>query len=190
MPPVCRAQIDVVPVMPLPGNADPLRIEERCVGIPVGVMPAVLRAAWVQLQQRARTVDAHEQPLQEVAPLVAQATLCILALNPDHHTAWNWRKRLLQHGHAAPGEELRLLNLLATYKRGCKSGLLWYHRRWVVAALVLGRPASELIPCWTAEADACAQSCDRYPRNYHCWTYRWWCLTEIRARIAAARPDD
>ncbi|KAJ2767858.1 Protein prenyltransferase alpha subunit repeat-containing protein 1 [Coemansia nantahalensis] len=170
-------------------SAGPFRIEDGCVGIPVESMPAVLRVAWAQLQHCAAALGAGGQLLQEVGPLATRATLCILALNPDHHTAWNWRKRLLQHGYAAPSEELRLLSLLATYKRGCKSGLLWHHRRWVIANVVLAQPAPDLSACWSAEAEACAQSCDRYPRNYHCWAYRWWCFAETRARAALALPD-
>ncbi|KAJ1943396.1 hypothetical protein GGF37_002667 [Kickxella alabastrina] len=29
------------------------------------------------------------------------------------------------------------------------------------------------------ESKNCRQSCERYPRNYHCWVYRWWCFSQV-----------
>ncbi|KAJ2624909.1 Protein prenyltransferase alpha subunit repeat-containing protein 1 [Coemansia sp. RSA 1358] len=125
-------QLDIIPDFLQETDAPdiyPFAVRDGCLGIPVQIIHIVLSHAWN------RICELTEKPYGTSAKLsyaakqdICKNTLCILAINPDHHTAWNWRKRMMQCGLISLQAELQLLNLLVTYKRHCKAGLLWNHR--------------------------------------------------------------
>ncbi|KAI9475236.1 hypothetical protein BX667DRAFT_358279 [Coemansia mojavensis] len=132
---LCDTQIQSMDIVPTAceaasSNQYPFFVESGCLGVPIAVVPAMLKCAWASLQQCIEPPTADNAVLPPAASATAcMLTRCIVALNPEHHTAWNWRKRLIEQHQISSSDELRLLDLLVTYKRSCKSGLLWYHRK-------------------------------------------------------------
>ncbi|KAJ2080667.1 hypothetical protein H4R24_002904 [Coemansia sp. RSA 988] len=47
---------------------------------------------------------------------------------------------------------------------------------------------NRLTTFWDEEAVVCSQNCERHPRNYHCWVYRWWCFSKIRSSLIIKDP--
>ncbi|KAI8322275.1 hypothetical protein GQ54DRAFT_297502 [Martensiomyces pterosporus] len=200
MPLLASKRLDFVPVFParpLESGIYPFMIKEGCLGVPTKVVPAILRSAWrwvlehsgIESGSQVRDVATNQQ--------VCTLTRCILALNPDHHSAWNWRKRLLRDGVCTHEDEMRMLDLFVTYKRHCKASLVWHHRRWILETFVFSSLSRESVPetsrrlatLWKAESALCYECCERYPRNYHCWVYRWWCYQQVRRLIDTSTAD-
>lgn len=187
--PLDLKQIDFIPTScpETATDADtcrPFVIMEGCLGIPMDVAPSILENAWSQMLQYTKQyfeADDKSTKSHSILQHISRMSLCIVSINPDHHTAWNWRKRAIRKGAISCNNELSLLDLLVTYKRHCKSSLLWHHRRWIMETNKCDQRLQQL---WEREREICQQSCERYPRNYHCWVYRWWCYNYTNHHLA------
>ncbi|KAJ2574147.1 hypothetical protein GGH95_003953, partial [Coemansia sp. RSA 1836] len=82
--------LEVVPMLPNPPHSSdihPFAIGEGTLGIPLWAISAILSSAWQQLRQHtAERAENGELPLSAMQS-ISQLAQCILALNPDHHTA-------------------------------------------------------------------------------------------------------
>ncbi|KAJ2267531.1 hypothetical protein GGH14_006032, partial [Coemansia sp. RSA 370] len=68
-------------------NRYPFIVENGCLGIPLTVIPTVLKVAWSQLQQ-CTGAQSDDWVLSEADVVqISRLTQCIVALNPGHHTA-------------------------------------------------------------------------------------------------------
>jgi protein prenyltransferase alpha subunit repeat containing protein 1 len=114
---------------------------------------------------------------------VRDATAVMLLMDPEHLTAANARKRVLQHvltGEGGVGEvegalrqELWVVDGLLTSRlhRHTKSPTLWGHRRWVLEVMKkrgfehdVGRDVMAVV----------FVAAERHPRNYYAWLHARW----------------
>ena len=133
---------------------------------------------------------------REHAPSLPQSsrldrlTRVVLLANPGHQTALNSRKKLVQNHFIDPRWELNLSASLLSCRECAKESILWHHRRWLlrmiyeVSATAGADYIPETIPPEAFEAEfACASTaCHVYPRNYHAWAHRGFC---VRALVAS-----
>ncbi len=158
-----------------------------------GKAVAVPRFALVQAFLMARQVlkshqesEAHDPP----EPVLA-ATAVILLMDPEHLTAANTRKRLLQHATgdsriALAARERHLIDSLLTshLHRHTKSPTLWNHRRWLVEL-----PASSGVPVDILGdiVNVVMPAGERHPRNYYAWCHARW-LIDFASRPGNQQP--
>ncbi|TAQ86916.1 hypothetical protein B7494_g4771 [Chlorociboria aeruginascens] len=120
-------EIEILPTgYPLPSGCNVL-VHENCIGVP--------KLHLIQAFAVARQMFLKHQDLRN-------STAVILLINPEHLTAANARKRLIQacqarsgtELHAALAEELMFTDSMLTSQlhRHTKSPTLWGHRRWLV----------------------------------------------------------
>ncbi|KAK3946386.1 hypothetical protein QBC46DRAFT_4892 [Diplogelasinospora grovesii] len=107
------------------------------------------------------------------------ATAVMLLLDPEHLTAANARKRILQrqlHGHDQEKSQLALNKekhfidsfLTSRLHRHTKSPTLWSHRRWLMTVYTsLGIPVD--VPGDIVKVILVAG--ERHPRNYYAWCH-------------------
>ncbi|KAJ2707308.1 hypothetical protein FB645_000819 [Coemansia sp. IMI 203386] len=71
----------------------PFLIGDGCLGIPLQVLPSILKKATMSMHDlvAGMTSSSGLDIPSHVVEKLYRITLCILALNSDHHTAWNWR---------------------------------------------------------------------------------------------------
>ncbi|KAG9235044.1 hypothetical protein BJ875DRAFT_283556 [Amylocarpus encephaloides] len=114
------------------------------------------------------------------------ATAVILLMDPEHLTAANARKRLIQAHPKGPDgdlkavlkQELLFVNSFLTSRlhRHTKSPTLWGHRRWVL----------EISQSLQIENDVGAEfrhivlvAAERHPRNYYAWSHARWMVNNF-----------
>ncbi|PTB63043.1 hypothetical protein BBK36DRAFT_1162346 [Trichoderma citrinoviride] len=109
--------------------------------------------------------------------LVTRATAVILLMDPEHLTAANTRKRLLQDV-IKPGadvgsklqDELYFIDSLLTSRlhRHTKSPTLWSHRQWLMQRYQ--HHNLDIDPTDTMKRVICIAA-ERHPRNYYAWLH-------------------
>lgn len=109
------------------------------------------------------------------------ATAVMLLLDPEHLTAANTRKRLVQqYLEAGDGDvaevlerELRWVDnyLTARLHRHTKSPTLWGHRRWVLEQWKKAQVEHDLLLDLEKVVLIAAE---RHPRNYYAWSHMRW----------------
>ena len=110
-------------------------------------------------------------------------TQVLLMLNPEHMTAWNYRKLLLKSGTLLLKDDLKLMDLIMA--KFPKSPETFAHRKWVVKLLIDNIKVSSL--CHTETTDdtevktvldhefhICTLTASKYPNNYNAWSHRIW----------------
>ena len=113
----------------------------------------------------------------------------VLTCNPDHATLWNFRRQVLSHLHAdevsadgdSPPDDATSPRGLACERemeltQQClmlnpKSYPVWFHRMWVIK---WGRCSWR----WATELKLTAKMLALDERNFHCWTYRRFLVSE------------
>lgn len=109
--------------------------------------------------------------------LVSRATAVILLMDPEHLTAANTRKRLLQDAiksrkNIAPRleDEIYLIDSLLTSRlhRHTKSPTLWGHRQWLVQ---LFQDHGLKIDATDTMRRVISVAAERHPRNYYAWLH-------------------
>lgn len=100
----------------------------------------------------------------EMSQRALTLSAAVVELNAAHYTAWQWRRDLLVSLAAPLKGELEFVT--DATRAHPKNYQVWYHRRWVVAAL--GAAGEEL--AFTAEMLA------QDAKNYHAWAHRQWAL--------------
>lgn len=112
---------------------------------------------------------------------IRNATAIILLMDPEHLTAANARKRLIQASQQKSNSnlevelrrELQWLDsmLTARLKRHTKSPTLWDHRRWVLSvwkSIPVPRDVHRDL------TTVILVSAERHPRNYYAWLHMRW----------------
>ncbi|CAD6450487.1 827b854a-e723-491e-981c-d37070a18270-CDS [Sclerotinia trifoliorum] len=156
---------------------------DNSVGIP---KTKLIQAFVVARQLFSKFKDRGPEQSQEIR----DATSIILLTDPEHLTACNARKRLIQNiQNPSPNEvekalerELYFVDSLLTshLNRHTKSPTLWSHRRWLLEFrqsmhLSLDVPQGlESIVMVAAE---------RHPRNYYAWSHMRWLMISVEGGI-------
>lgn len=137
---------------------------------------------------------------------LSRSTRALLLINPDSHTCWNVRKRLLAQHKMSGGLEAELSLLSVIFTKHPKSGAAWAHRRWVLLRAEPfrsrdggARPTNPTAidgksgqdkheiplfkhPSFAREMDICEKSASAYKKNYYAWTHRRWVLERVTTR--------
>jgi len=171
----------------------PFLFVEGNLGVPQKVLyKAYMVAVRAYLCLRNDTRKSAPSPQQ--SNLLDRLTRVILLANPAHQTALNSRKQLIQTHRLDPHRELNFSASLLSCRECAKESILWHHRRWLLR-MVYGVPAisgsdsiPEVVSSDTLEAEfSCVfTACNLYPRNYHAWTHRRFC---VEAFIASLKSD-
>lgn len=164
---------------PLPDNSYVLR-DGNAVAIPKLALVQAFIVARKRLQKhRAATLlpstDADHKS-------ILRATAVLLLMDPEHLTAANTRKRIIQAAafsvDGTPkasllASELHLVDSLLTshLHRHTKSPTLWSHRRWLISFLSNPVTDSSLLQDMAHVVTVAAV---RHPRNYYAWEHARW----------------
>jgi len=108
----------------------PFILEEHKLGIAFWCIAPLYSYAFKLFTAVVRTIKCGEAILPAAAKTLAESSRCILMINPDAHTCWNIRKRLIKSGKLMANKELRYLYVIFT--KHPKSGAAWGHRRWIL----------------------------------------------------------
>ncbi|GFP59179.1 protein prenyltransferase alpha subunit repeat-containing protein 1 [Trichoderma asperellum] len=126
---------------------------------------------------------------------VSRATAVMLLMDPEHLTAANTRKRLLQDAiksgtdvEARIRDELYFVDSLLTSRlhRHTKSPTLWGHRQWLMQRFQERGLKIDATSIMTAVISVAAE---RHPRNYYAWLHARY-LTNAVSETAASRDKD
>lgn len=109
------------------------------------------------------------------------ATAVILLMDPEHLTAGNARKRLIQSYQDGPEEELKSVlerelvfvdsYLTSRLHRHTKSPTLWGHRRWILERYQSMKMGHDILQDFRTVVSV---SAERHPRNYYAWSHMRW----------------
>lgn len=112
---------------------------------------------------------------------IRNATAVILLMDPEHITAANARKRVIQTYRKRPAAELKAeltrelwwldSMLTARLSRHTKSPTLWSHRRWVIEICQSLQMPYDIHQDLTSVLLVAAE---RHPRNYYAWLHMRW----------------
>ncbi|KAK0486144.1 hypothetical protein IW261DRAFT_1415961 [Armillaria novae-zelandiae] len=158
------------------GNKLPFLLSESHLGIPQKML--------YRLYLKATAMFTAARHAQDHNALIASSIIILLA-NSAHQTALNTRKRLIISGKLNPDNELTLIGTMISGNRECaKQSVIWAHRRWIFEYLYPPNPPYFLhaqLPCALVrdEVQILAQGCESYPRNYHAWTHRSYCMQSM-----------
>lgn len=149
--------------------------------------------AYFGLRNESRT----SAPSLQQSNLLDRLTRVVLLANPAHQTALNSRKKLVQNQVVDPNWELNLSTSLLSCRECAKESILWHHRRWLlhviheVSTTADSDNIPEVIPPDALEAEfACASTaCHLYPRNYHAWSHRRFCVEALVASLQSGVPS-
>lgn len=171
-------EIEILPKSHIPESGSFLLQDENALGIS--------KAALVQAFFVARKMLQHHHS-GEGARLSADdllaVTSVILAMDPEHLTAANSRKRLIM-AQSNKAMQLQLIGmdrflvdslLTSRLHRHTKSPTLWSHRRWLIQkAQSLG-----IQPSVVADLRHVVMiAAERHPKNYYAWCHARW-LTDL-----------
>lgn len=145
--------------------------------------------------------DFNEEKFQDIR----DATAVILLMDPEHLTAANTRKRIIQRHLTGPKAELeaaltRELFVIDSFltsrlHRHTKSPTLWSHRRWLLEIFKSSEITHDIQRDLTAVILVAAA---RHPRNYYAWLHMRWLLetfhsidssSESSSKILTAAKD-
>jgi len=136
--------------------------------------------------------DFKEEKFQDIC----DATAVILLMDPEHLTAANARKKILQKYltgsktelEAALRRELWVIDSFLTshLHRHTKSPTLWSHRRWLLDIFKSNGLQHDLQRDLTAVILVAAE---RHPKNYYAWLHMRWLLQTFHARDSGAEDS-
>ncbi|KAJ8059994.1 hypothetical protein OCU04_011606 [Sclerotinia nivalis] len=156
---------------------------ENSVGIP---KTKLIQAFVVARQVFFKFKDLGPEHSQEIR----DATSVILLTDPEHLTACNARKRLLQNIRSPSsselekvlGRELYFIDSLLTshLNRHTKSPTLWSHRRWLLEF----RQSMHLPLDVPRDLESIVMvAAERHPRNYYAWSHMRWLMNSLEGGI-------
>ena len=175
----------------------PFLFAEVNLGVPQKVLyKAYLVAVRAYFGLRNETRKSAPSPQQ--SNRLDRLTRVVLLANPAHQTALNSRKRLVQSHAVDPHWELTLSASLLSCRECAKESILWHHRRWLLNVIHEVHPTAdadsipEIIPPDALEAEfVCASAaCHIYPRNYHAWAHRGFCIKALVASQHSGTPSN
>ena len=174
---------------PLPPGCNAL-IDGDSIAIP----KAKLVQAFVVARKLFVELVAEDSNSQDSA--LRDATAVILLMDPEHLTAANARKRIIQRAKENIGrsngstEELETIlaaellfidsYLTSRLHRHTKSPTLWAHRRWVLEVVKNVHKLSDR-EVFTYLTTIVMVSAERHPRNYYAWSHMRWLLQEFHS---------
>jgi len=152
-------------------------------GRAVGVSKLALVQAFIVAR---RILNRHRENNESASNTdLLRATAVMLLMDPEHLTAANTRKRLIQKQADSGGrladavrEERRLIDSLLTSRlhRHTKSPTLWNHRRWLL----------QLSRCLNLDIDGPGDivnvvmvAGERHPKNYYAWCHARWLMAVL-----------
>ncbi|KAL1901504.1 hypothetical protein Sste5346_001911 [Sporothrix stenoceras] len=161
---------------PLPDGEYLLR-EGNAVAIPKLALVQAFIVARKKLQKHRAAISVNADNKS-----ILRATAVILLMDPEHLTAANTRKRLIQTSllavdasrSALLASELHLVDSLLTshLHRHTKSPTLWSHRRWLISCLA--NPAADKTRLLHDMTHVVTVAAVRHPRNYYAWEHARW----------------
>ena len=174
----------------------PFLFAEGNLGVPQKVLyPAYVVAvrAYFGLRNEAR----NSTPSLWRSNLLDCLTRVILLTNPAHQTALNSRKKLVQNHAIDPRWELDFSAGLLSCRECAKESILWHHRRWLlhvihetpIAAGADTIPGSISPDTLETEFACVSTACHLYPRNYHAWAHRRFCVDMLVASLKSDVPQ-
>lgn len=137
-------------------------------------------------------------PSPQQSNLSDRLTRVVLLANPAHQTALNSRKKLVQSHVVDPYWELNFSASLLSCRECAKESILWHHRRWLLCAIHEASDTAgldsvpEAVSPDALEVEfACASTaCHLYPRNYHAWAHRRFCVKALIASLKSSVPSN
>jgi len=156
---------------PLPPGCDVL-IDGNSIAVPkVKLVKAFVVARKILFELVRECPEDKESDLRN-------ATAVVLLMDPEHLTAANTRKKLVQknsrtHLEAALKKELRFLDSYLTSRlhRHTKSPTLWGHRRWLLEQWKLIQMEHDTHRDLESVVLVAAE---RHPKNYYAWSHMRW----------------
>jgi protein prenyltransferase alpha subunit repeat containing protein 1 len=171
-----------------PGNN--VLVEVNSIGIPkTKLIQAFVVARQVFFKHIKDGFSAHYQDIRN-------STAVILLTDPEHLTAANARKRLIQkvQKHDVAGieealtKELYFIDSLLTSRlnRHTKSPTLWGHRRWL---LELRQSIGIRHDVHRDLASIVMIAAERHPRNYYAWSHMRWLVESVEDGLDASSNE-
>lgn len=118
---------------------------------------------------------------QYADPTSLSLSTAVLRLNPEHVTAWSFRRHcLLALRSGSADKELSFDKILqdelaltfASFQRSPKAYPIWEHRKWVLANIFEAD--------WQAELKLLEKLLKLDGRNFHAWDYRRYVISRIK----------
>ncbi|KAJ2905245.1 hypothetical protein MKZ38_005947 [Zalerion maritima] len=178
---------------PLEPNIHFLR-DGNAVAIPkLRLVQAFFVARKILMSEGSKPLDSFADDAAAAAAL-RRATGVVLLMDPEHLTAANRRKLLIQHraisalneGKTGPGnpialviqrEKLFLDSLLTSHlHRHTKSPTLWSHRRWLLETSRICGLVTDIV---ADMKQVVTVSANRHPRNYYAWSHARWMVDSV-----------
>ncbi|KAG2178864.1 hypothetical protein INT43_001710 [Umbelopsis isabellina] len=157
----------------------PFMLVETNLGIPIPVVHHVLAAASAEFMD-------NKGKLREDRSKLELSSRVLFMINPEHSTAANTRKQLIQEEVIDGQSELHLINLMFTIPRHSKSAIAWHHRKWLREFVERSTGSSFDIE---SERKICERTATIYPRNYYSWVYRHNLLKLMASDTAALKTE-
>ncbi|TVY59209.1 Protein prenyltransferase alpha subunit repeat-containing protein 1-B [Lachnellula cervina] len=161
---------------PLPAGTNVL-LEENSIAIP---KTRLVQAFVVARQMFFKLV--RNCPLEKRQDL-QNASAVILLMDPEHLTAANARKRLIQSYQEGPKAELEAVlenelvfvdsYLTSRLHRHTKSPTLWGHRRWLLEVYRSANMEHDVVQDLKTIVLIAAE---RHPKNYYAWSHMRWLI--------------
>ncbi|KAK9473925.1 uncharacterized protein V1510DRAFT_413071 [Dipodascopsis tothii] len=116
----------------------------------------------------------------DYSPDALELTRKLLAQNPEHYTAWNYRREILTRGifQDLPTDDVQqtidgeLLFVFERLREFPKCYWLWNHRTWCLR--------SSPTPRWGQELKLVTKMLEMDARNFHGWQYRRYVVDNIQ----------
>lgn len=175
----------------------PFLFAERNLGVPQKVLYKAYMVA-TRAYFGLRSESRKSLPTLQQSNTLDRLTRVVLLANPAHQTALNSRKKLVQSKVVDPHWELNFSGSLLSCRECAKESILWHHRRWLLRVIHENPPTagadgiSEAVPPDVLETElACASTaCHLYPRNYHAWTHRRFCVKALVTSLHSEVSED
>jgi protein prenyltransferase alpha subunit repeat containing protein 1 len=162
-----------------------------------GCNVAVPKATLVQAFMVAReTLFRYLPDLPNRQQEIRNAAAVILLMDPEHITAANARKRVVQLYRTQPASELEAelrrelwwvdSMLTARLHRHTKSPTLWGHRRWVLEVCRTLKMPRDIHRDLTSVVLIAAE---RHPRNYYAWLHMRWLVQNVHTQAETTPLD-
>ena len=197
-----RQSIEILPGeisgwVPEPTPTYPFLFAEGNLGVPRKVLyqayMVAVRAYFGLRNETRKSVSSLQQ-----SNLSDRLTRVVLLANPAHQTALNSRKELVQSHVVDPYWELNFSTSLLSCRECAKESILWHHRRWLLCAIhkAPATTGSDNVPeavspdALETEFACASTACHLYPRNYHAWAHRCFCVKALIASLKSGVPSN
>jgi len=181
----------------LKGKSPAFFLEEHKLGISFWCIAPLYSYAFKLFTAVVKTLKGeNSEILPAAAKSLTDSSKVILMINPDMHTCWNIRKRIIKMGLIKYDDELKYLSVVFT--KHPKSGAAWAHRRWILRQVppFKGLESKVLRDCpfectaFKDELKLCEFNASHNKNNYYAWTHREWLLDRISSKKGLLKELD